>query len=155
MAHDDIARFYKHSASKRDIGLKHADDKDTIGPNIQQLFDFLRHEGMAETAHMYVREGDPGFLFVAHRKLFTFSHPRSDNLAQVYELALSYQGGFSQYLSALLQGEYRTDIFRHFREMGFVQKHSFLEEQDKVAGAAGINGLWIDDFVSFEQMMPK
>jgi len=155
MAHKDIACFYRHSDVKKDIGLQHADDKTTIGPNLQHVFDFLRHENLAESAYMYVKEGDPGHLYVAHRKLFTFRHPRSENLAQVYEVVLCSQGHWSQDVSALFKGEYRDDIAKHFQHLGYSPKHSHLEHECELASSLNVNGLWLDDIVDFEQMMPK
>ena len=146
--------FFKYSTHKNEIGFQKASDHASIGPNLAQVITLFHDFGLSGSSSMYLMQGRPGGLYVAHRRLFSFGKEGSDNLGQIYELAVASRGEWSQYLSVVLDGEFDETVCKRFHTLGFSGKPSCLGRDDYLVRENGIEGLWLDDLIHFEDKMP-
>jgi hypothetical protein len=163
---NSILQFYKHSNDKEQIGWKTCMARNTVGPNLQQLFNVLFSQGLSQRAHIYQQEGGwTGDLYVVHRRLFQFQNEISRFMgdsgaggplvANVYDVTMNSTEGWAQYLSLVLKGPYNEEVAQKLTNLDFAPKHSDLAKDDRVSRTASNQGLWLDDIVEFPSVMPR
>lgn len=154
-----LTRFYKQTNDKNEIKGKNSYDIFSVGPNLQQVLDILNCSmHLRET--IYATEGCwSGDLYVAYKRLFTFmsdgGFSPGDKLAQVYEYVQDNTSGWTQYLSVILEGPFKEEIFKKFDDFGFAPKHSYLAKKDDIPNKNEDRGLWLNDIIRHDNLLPN
>lgn len=164
---NSVQTFYKHSNCREEIGWENAVmDRNMVGPNLQKLFDVLHKQGLRERAHVYQQEGGwSGDLYVVHRRLSRFQNEISrfpgdsgtggSLIANVYDVTMNSTEGWAQYLSLVLKGPFNKEVAKQLTDLDFAPKHTYLAKGDRVSQTASKQGLWLDDFAEFSEILSK